>query len=282
MDTYEFPDFKISKEFKNDLEKLGELANVNSEIIEIFLSNLYREDYELDSDLKKSSYFIFCKGFKTFNAIRALNLCGFGVDALSLTSTLIENLINLSYLQKRPDTANRFLSFEQVKKYNLIRKILQRADLQEDSRKQYTEQLSHLSHQVKDILHECHAPYCWFETAKKGKFKEVTLRDRAEDVGLGILYQTEYSMLCSYKHTGPDSASGAMFHSDDGSTQMILGSHIRGVFYAFSLSSKYFLKILQIVDEVFSWNLKSDISRLFTKIEQTEKKILENSPELFK
>ena len=180
------------------------------------------------------------KGLKTFHAARILCVHGCGADALALCASLFENLVDLLYVRQEPEPrASAYIAFEQVDKYYQARKVLRHTDLTEEERKTHEAHLNSLTPQVEKHLGMFPTQSCWWKSSgKSSKRARVTLRDRAEAVGLDKRYDTLYYIFCSHKHTRASAAAGFMYRHGEG-VDVILGPNVKGVYNAAQHSTMF-------------------------------------------
>ena len=267
-----------------NLLHLGELFEANGEVANVGCSLRkqlahHHQDGPI-SEFNSVAYVIFGKGFKTFNSARILCLHGCGADALALCSSLFENLVDLLYIrQDAAPRAHNYLAFEQVDKYYQIRKVLRREDLSAEKRMSYQSFLDDFTPKVQGELANFPKQSCWFRAGRDGTMVPVKLRDRAEDVGLGLHYDELYYHLCGHKHTSPGAAAGFMLRHDEGA-DIIVGPNVKGVHPALLHSAEYFIDICHALQEALGLGMTEEITTLNCRLVAAAERVRGAHPDL--
>ena len=277
---------KIPASVMGDLKKFGALFDVTGEVAQFgqsMLEQLWqkREGTPFHSDLEATTYVLYGKGFKTFHAARILQLTGCGADVLALSGSLFENLVDLMYIRQAPTRATRYLHYELIEKYDQMGKVLKRKRLPRGMRKNYRLRQAKLKPQVQRLRQRFPEQSCWVKLRRKGDKvnRRMNLRDRAEAVKLGVEYDTQYHILCSYKHTRSAAASGFMLMQGQ-SVDVIVGPSIKGVYNAAVHSTKYFLGLCGVFQDVCRLGKEAAVKALVKKLDETGHRVLVTHPNL--
>ncbi|MBK5295470.1 MAG: hypothetical protein JJE04_27805 [Acidobacteriia bacterium] len=273
----------VPEEVVQNLRKFHELFDVADDVANLGQRILDQLRHERDgtgfhSDLETASYVLFGKGFKTFLASQILCRSGCGADALGLCGSLFENWVDLMYIRQAPvRRAQRYLRYEQIDKYYQALKVLRRKRLPKGTRGQYKGHLSALAPQVKQLLKTFREQSCWVKVTRRqaGRVtrRKMGLRDRAEAVKLGVEYDTQYYMLCGFKHTGAAAAFGFMFEHDQG-VDVIVGPNVKGVFDAIVHSTRYFLEICGVYQDIHGLGVEAEVNALKQRLIETSDQVV--------
>jgi hypothetical protein len=130
----------------------------------------------------------------SFGALITLSMNGFGHDALRISRGMFEVSVNATYLQRHPDEVDDFLDYHWVDQ----KKRLEYMELHSP------ESLGHLS---ADIVAQVNAEYAKVlprfadkRGKPRGSWCKKNIRDRADEVGLGMFYPTFYAYASGVHH----------------------------------------------------------------------------------
>lgn len=116
-----FKRIKIYFKYKKWFNLYSLLLNIAKK----FDRNLDKKEIKKDC-FKLVVYFFFVKSYITLRTIKIISKKGFGFDAAILSRTLLENLVNLLYIIKKPkNNSELFLKYEAIEKYKLMETIKQ-------------------------------------------------------------------------------------------------------------------------------------------------------------
>lgn len=154
------------------------------------------------------------KAAATKDAIVTLASADFGADAYTLTRTLLENVIVVSWLLAE----DRDLAKLRIDTYILhheafkvrFDEVMQLGPTRDSNRSPWASARSReLS---SEVFEDKWIHWAWMKAAPKGKHKgkppsktQVKLREMAHEVGLGNLYDRDYFLMCSFVHSAPAS-----------------------------------------------------------------------------
>jgi hypothetical protein len=267
--------FAIPQDFAVELHKAGELLDAGNDTQQVghaILTEVLQHGY--DSDYKFVAYFIFTKALKSLQSVQLLCRCGYGSDGLSLCAVLFENLIDLLYIGKAPvRRARRYRQYEQVEPYYQARRVLAEKRLPKGRRKTYRRYERDLLGQVRHLLR-------YFPSPKNG-WSGKSLFDRAKSVKAGLAYRELYWVFCAHKHTLPMAATGLVVTTPSNELSLTTGPDMKGVCHAAEQSTKMFLSICLILDDLFRLSLRSEIENCSTKLREAVAAVKKSHPSIY-
>lgn len=157
-------------------------------------ADLFEKDIKEFDDHRILTQFFLSKTVTSYFAVWILCKNGYGQDALVILRTIFENLVNLSYVNKYPDTrVPLFIEYDHIR----ARQKLQDYEKcysefhDEESRKYIMEQYDRVKN---------HYP-------KKFSWSRVSLFDMAKSCGLEKDYYRVYTVGSEFIHGGSDTVS---------------------------------------------------------------------------
>lgn len=164
------------------------LAEMVQSAIAETASSLVHRGMSTDHDL--ISQFVLGKSATSFAAVRHLCAKGFGPDALVIARSILENAINLAYINRDPEKmSRRFLEYEHVEEYRQLQAL-------------------------KDAAHGEMCPSRDEEAAIESEYRKVkddykgpswsgaSIHAMASECGLGLEYAQVYRLASGFVHGG--------------------------------------------------------------------------------
>jgi len=157
-----------------------------------------------DLTYKQVTLFFFAKGYKSYQAFKALWDQGFEEDATVLARTIFEIHLQAAHIREDPSRAITFLAHGAVKIYGLYQKAKTQGlddfvDLIEANDIEYWEKEAD---KVKDIAPR--ARENWWADTVEGR---GSIQDLAEHHGQLARYSSLYWIQCSFSHSGAHSVT---------------------------------------------------------------------------
>jgi hypothetical protein len=269
------PPFLIPRSILSDVERLGPLLNVGSEIAALVHTTISRDlaGQSMNScDFKLAAYVLLIKGLKTFHAIQTLCRCGFGSDALALCGSLFENVVDLAYMKLAPVRRPlRFMQHEQVGKYLQLQKSLKQKRLPRGERKTLKRYLTNIAPQVGKLLK-------YYPDPGSG-WAQKSIRQRAKAVGLLFEYENLYWVFCGHKHSLPMAVPGFFVTTED-EPESAAGPNARGIYHATLHSTDYLLRLFVLFIQAYSVNKETELKKLAKSLGDAAIEVYQKHPDL--
>ncbi len=248
---------------------LSEILEMNKKLLDFVDDKFKPKLTDWKTALRVVSLFLFAKSTKTFRALTVLCSKGYGEDAVILARSILENLICLTYIQKDESQhrAELFMyhSFidhkekaEQIKDDYCIKEYIEQTNvkLDDDFEGNYNKA-------IKMRKDECE------KIKKTQKYKVdryswsgLSIRDMAIETELKDFYYDQvYWLISQFSHPNPSASYTYLKIKEDG-LNIIDKPNEKWVKQALTLGFDCYLKIILLVNEVFSLGFENEITKL--------------------
>jgi hypothetical protein len=130
----------------------------------------------------------------SFGALITLALNGYGADAMRVVRSMFEGEVTAAYLRRHPDKLNDYVDFIWIRQKSLLKYMERYAP----------QQLQRVASERVAETHKQFATVAPRFRSRDGRllprWTAVTVREMAEEAGLGQLYLTVYSWACAMHH----------------------------------------------------------------------------------
>jgi hypothetical protein len=165
------------------------------------------EKYRIRSDQNILSQLFLSRTVTTFYAVCELCEKGYGQDSMILVRTMLENLINYSYVNKDPDkNVKLFIEYDMIK----AKKRLQVYKTLYPDKEVPTETVKIIEQRYKEIKDNYPRHSCSMTWSGKN------VADMARECRLQDYYDMVYPLASSFAHGGVDTTSDYIERSTDG------------------------------------------------------------------
>lgn len=249
------------------MSEVKQLLEIGKKLIDFVDNELKPKITKSDSSLNDISIFLFAKSTKTFRALFILCAERYGEDAAILARSLLENLINLAYIEKEESEhrAELFIShsvLDNKKKVDSIKNdpAFKKLDIERKFDDRFGGSLETIRKMQKE---EC-------EKVKKiGKYRIkkyswscLSIKDMAIETGLkSPYYDKVYWLISQFSHPHVGSSKGYLYKDKTGFTINDLPSKI-WVEESLVLGFDCYSKMVHLINKLFKLNLKSQIKLL--------------------
>ncbi|MEK3917714.1 DUF5677 domain-containing protein [Paenibacillus sp. FSL H7-0331] len=166
-----------------------------------------------DNLLSHLSLYFITKFHKSVLAFRMLVVSGFDEDASVVLRTLVELVIILAYISKKPEErVDRFIEFDFIAQY----KLLQIVD------KHYPNTV--ISNERRNQIEDDYRTYK-HNYNRKDQWSDKTVYDMAVEVGMLFWYEMVYKIDSSYVHSNISASRGFMLEGIEG-LQLAVGPQV--------------------------------------------------------
>lgn len=160
------------------------------------------------ASLKGHALIFLARATRSIRSVQHLFNAGFASDAQSVGRTIIELAIDLAYIYNE-DTENRlaqFFGYEDVKTWHYI------LAWEEWQERQWAPETRSIAEERYNSVRQMYPDErSWASSGGK----KVSLRKRAQSVGLNGLYEMSYAEGCAASHSGPQTLRDAYSFDDD-------------------------------------------------------------------
>jgi len=195
--------FKVNNDIKSKYKALlsfnQELRNLADKILE--------KDQKIVGPRDFFTSFAIGKGYKTLGAILLLAKQGYGEDAVILTRSLFDLLINLLYIQadRTDKRAYRYFQYDWILRKKMFDYALNKPEVMEKMNKRANNpKLNDVT--IKEVEEQAKLAQQLNHYTKTG-WSDKTLFDMAEEVGRSDAYKSVYRLQCQLDHNATRSVN---------------------------------------------------------------------------
>jgi Family of unknown function (DUF5677) len=173
---------------------------IGTALAENLATRLQGRDFSMNRDYRRAMLFLFCKAFKTFQAIELLWTNGYEEDAATLLRSIYELRVQARLMAGKPvDQSKQFMDHwfrSQFGNLQILRRLFpgRKSALDEAERQ--------LREKAGEDRVELFCDPQLAERATKRNWYGKTFKDALSDLGLEHEYETTYSQLSDYTHSG--------------------------------------------------------------------------------
>jgi len=240
------------------------LLEINKKLLN-FIDNEFKvKIVYIESGLKYASSFLFAKSTKTFRALNILCQNGYGEDAAILARSVLENVINLAYMNEddKQNRAELFIYHSFIDRKNKIKQIENNQYYPQNIEKKFTDKFEEVYKKaVKLQDYECKKIKSERKyNIKKQSWSCLSLANMAEETKLKELYYDQiYWLISNLSHPSDNASMNYIFENKNGGILINDMPSDKWVEQSLILGFDCFYKMVQLVNDIFELNFDNKI-----------------------
>ncbi len=248
------------------MTKIEQLLKFNKKLLDFVDSRLKLKITKREAGLTDVGVFLFAKSTKTFRALNMLCQSGFGQDAATLARSLLENLINLAYMEK-DESQHRAKLFiyqsllDNKMKLDQIKDDPDIVKICKDMEKKFHDKYGEVLEKTSEIHNqECEKIKALGKDQKKYSWSCLSIKDMAIETGLvDFYYNKAYWIISQFAHSHVGASNSYLKEKPDGEIIIIDGPCKDWVEESLTLGFDCYLKILHLINKILELEFESEI-----------------------
>lgn len=259
----------------NDIKK-EQLLAINKKLLDFADNDFKPKNIDMKDFLQHVSIFLFAKSTKTFRALIVLCSEGYGQDAAILARSMLENIINLAYINKddKQNRAKLFITYSLINREGKVGQIKSNQNLRKyynkDIEKKFMQKFGKYLSEAKEIRDKEYkkikkikgknkiSKYSWSHLSIKEMIKEF---DNEKCEFENLYYNQVYWLVSQFSH--PDINSSVNYVEEKNGSILVKDMpNNNWVEQSLVLGFDYYSKILRLINEIFELGLDSKIKVL--------------------
>lgn len=253
----------------NDIKK-QQILTINKNLLDFVDGQFKLKITKREAGFIDVSVFLLAKSTKTFRALNILCDKGFGQDAAILVRSILENLINLAYIEKNESQhrAELFIYHSLLDNEKKLKKIKDDPDIVKICKDMeiffYDKYNKNLLERISKIYKtECKKIEAIGKSQRKNSWSCLSIGDMAIEVKLeDLYYKKAYWLISQFAHSHVGASNSYFKEKLDGEILIVDNSSGDWVEESLTLGFDCYLRFLYLINKIFKLEFESKIKIL--------------------